>query len=319
MFPCCARKHGGKKTGFSKLHNDFAGAAAFRPLLLQHRNHAACCSFSLHNYPTEAGDNMRNFEFDKSDSADIGTADIVDVRQNELPAESLRLDEANREAVREDALSTFRSSNDDDGASDNTTAKIAGAVLVGLLLVGGSIYAYESTTANRAPQTVAMLKPAQHQNVAAAQPVAPPVTTPDVSAPSATTMPSAVSTPKRAHSARAALATATPAPAASVAPESNSAPATSTASADSAINQPMTLTPETAPPPQQSAMEQPIMAPNVSGQTGGPTPEVANNNASSSVTLPSATVQPTLTAPAQPDAAAQVPATPAAPAPAPVQ
>ena len=245
---------------------------------------------------------MRNFEFDK-DSADISAANIAGVRPTELPADNLRLDASNREAVREDALSTFRSKADDDDDADNSTAKIAGAVLVGLLLVGGSIYAYESTTANRAPQTAAV--PAQHQTVAAAQPVTQ-VTTPDISAPS-NTMPAPVSTPRRMHSARVDVAPVTT--------------ATSTAAADPAVNAPMTLTPETAPAPQQSAMQQPITAPNVSGQTSLPTPEVANNTTLSSTPMPSATVQPSLTQ-AQPDAAAPATAAPAesssaAPAPTP--
>ena len=257
---------------------------------------------------------MRNFSFENNDSADISAANIAGVRPVELPTDELRLDAADREEVRDDALSTFRtSSNDDEDESDNNTAKIAGAVLVGLLLVGGSIYAYESTKANHAPQ-MAELQPAQHRTVATAQPVAPPpAATPDAAAPVASTPTAPV------HSS--AHKTATPAPAASVEPQSNSAPATSTASADPAINQPMTLTPETAPAPQQSAMQQPITAPNVSGQTSEPTPEVANNSASSSVTLPSATVQPNLTAPA--DAPAQAPAlsesSPAAPVPVPAQ
>lgn len=262
---------------------------------------------------------MRNFEFDKS--ADIVAANNLGAQSTELPADTLRLDEQDREAVREDALSTFHSKSDDDDESDNNTAKIAGAVLVGLLLVGGSIYAYESTTANRASQTAAIAP--VHQTVAAAQPVTPPVTTPDVSAPPAISTPASVSKPRPARSARANLATA---PAASVASQGNSASATSTASADPAVNQPMTLSPQTAPPPQQSAMQQPITAPNVSGQTSQPTPEVANNNTSSSVPMPSATIQPNLT-PTQPDVSAPTtpapagsnPATPAAPAPAPVQ
>jgi hypothetical protein len=261
---------------------------------------------------------MRNFEFDNKDSADISAANIAGVRSTELPADTLRLDDHDREAVREDALSTFRSKSDDDDDSDNNTAKIAGAVLVGLLLVGGSIYAYESTTANRAPQAAA-IQPAQHQTVAAAQLVTPPVTAPDVSAQSDTSTPAQVSTPKPARSARTDVAPA------AIAPQSNSAPATSTAAADP-DNPPMTLTPETAPAPQQSAMQQPITAPNVSGQTSQPTPEVANNTTSSSVPMPSATVQPSLT-PAQPDAAAPAtaapaessPATPAAPVPTPAQ
>ena len=164
---------------------------------------------------------MRNFNFENNYGADIGAPAVLDTRTDVLPAETLRLDEAEREAVADDAIRTFRtSSNDDDDESDNNTAKIAGAVLVGLLLVGGSIYAYESATANHAPQTAA-LQPAQHQTVAAVQPVTPPpATIPDATAP-------VTSTPK-ASVRSSAHATATPA--ASVEPQSNSAPATSTAS-----------------------------------------------------------------------------------------
>jgi hypothetical protein len=115
---------------------------------------------------------MRNFEFD-NDRADVNATKIAGVRQDlEPPVESLRLDEpldeAAREALRDDALSAFHKSSDDED-SDNNTAKIAGAVLVGLLLVGGSIYAYESTVANHTPQTVAMLPPAPQHNAMADQ------------------------------------------------------------------------------------------------------------------------------------------------------
>jgi hypothetical protein len=118
------------------------------------------------------------------------------------------------------------------------------------------------------------------------------MTTPD-NAPSASSMAPAMSAPKPVHSIRSGQASATPGPAAAVAPAATPAPAQQ----DAAINQPMTLTPETAPAPQQSAMQQPITAPNVSGQTVQPTPEVANNDASSGVMLPSGT-QPNLTPPA---------------------
>ncbi len=241
---------------------------------------------------------MRNFEFDK-DRAD--TSAVADVRPNpESPVERVRLDE--REAMRQDALAAFHNSPDEGDSENNSTARIAGAVIVGLLLVGGSIYAYEST--NHAPQTVAML-PQQH-NAVAEQTVAPPATTPDASsAPAASSTPPAISTPRPVRSTRSILTAAKPVPE-TQASTSAPAPATS-ASADPAINQPMTPTPETAPPPQQSAMQQPITAPNVSGSPTQPAPEVANNASGT------ATVQPDLT-PAQ-----SSPATPAAPPVAPAQ
>lgn len=242
---------------------------------------------------------MRNFEFDKDRA---GTSAVADVRPNlESPVESL--DE--RESMRQDALAAFPNSPDEGDSESNNTARIAGAVIVGLLLVGGSIYAYEST--NHAPQTVAML-PQQH-NAVAVQTVGPPATTPDASSePAAGSTPPAISTPRPVRSTRSSL-TAKPVPEAQA---STSAPATaptSSASADPAINQPMTLTPETAPLPQQSAMQQPITAPNVSGSSTQASPEVANNASGT------ATVQPDLT-PAQP---ATSPATPAAPPVAPAQ
>ena len=232
---------------------------------------------------------MRNFAFDK-DRPETSAADFAGMQPDlEPPAEILGLDETARETLRDDARSAFRESDIEDEESGNNTAKIAGAVLVGLLLIGGSIYAYESTVADHAPKTVAMLPPAPQHNATADQAVTPPVTTPETgNTSSATTAPPAVSTPKPARG----RASAAPVPAEEPTPSAPAmAPATS-ASADPAINQPMTLTPQTAPLPQQSAMQQPITAPDVSGQSAQPTPEVANNASGA------ATVQPDLTPPA---------------------
>ncbi len=245
---------------------------------------------------------MRNFAFDK-DRPETSAADFAGVQPDlEPPAEILGLDETARETLRDDAQSAFRESDMDDEDSSNNTAKIAGAVFVGLLLVGGSIYAYESAIANHAPQTVAMLP--QRHNAVAVQTVAPPVTTAETgNTSSATTAPPpAVSTPKPARG----RASAAPVPAEEPTPSAPAmAPATS-ASADPAINQPMTLSPQTAPLPQQSAMQQPITAPDVSGQSAQPTPEVANNASGA------ATVQPDLIPPAPSQTGAAVPpATPA--------
>lgn len=222
---------------------------------------------------------MRNFEFDK-DRVDISAANIAGVRPNQKPLTEIQgLDEPARETLREDARSAFLPSDIEDEDPSKNSVMIAGAVLVGLLLIGGSIYAYRSTTANDAPKTVAMLPPTPQRT--ADQAVTPPAQTPETNnassnAPESGTVPTTppVRAPRPAH-LRSGLASSAPAPAADSV-TSATAPITS-AAADPAINQPMTLTPETAPPPQQSAMQQPITAPNVTGAPAQPMPEVANN------------------------------------------
>jgi hypothetical protein len=86
----------------------------------------------------------------------------------------------------------------------------------------------------------------------------------------------------------------------------------------------MTLTPENAPAPQQSAMQQPITAPNVTGAPAEPTPEVANNTAGTTVqpdlmpSQPAAPLAPSNVGPAPADSSTS-PATPATPLPTPAQ
>jgi hypothetical protein len=255
---------------------------------------------------------MRNFDFN-NDDANTSAANIAGIRPDvsvgpdlDSPIETLRLEEPVYEE--QASLSAFhKSSDNDDGESSNSTAKIAGAVIVGLLLVGGSLYAYEAMTGK--PQTVAMLPAAPQHNATAEQTVTPPIassdasTAPSNSAPSVSAAP-AMSTPKPAR-VHAGLADATPGSA-----------STQTAAAapaqDSVVNQPMTLTPENAPAPQQSAMQQPITAPNVTGAPAEPTPEVANNMAG-------ATVQPDLTPSNVTPASVDSSTSPAVPSPAPAQ
>jgi hypothetical protein len=210
---------------------------------------------------------MRNFDFDNND-ANISAANIAGIRSDlDQPIETLRLDEP----IYQDqaSLSSFHKSTDnDDNDTSNNAAKIAGAVMVGLLLVGGSIYAYESMTGK--PQTVAMLPAAPQRNAKVEQPVTAPVTSPDAnSAPSVST--ARVMSTSRPGRVRAVLAGTTPSP------DSASQIAATSSTHDSSVNQPMTLTPENAPPPQQSAMQQPITAPTVTSSSADPTPEVANN------------------------------------------
>jgi hypothetical protein len=253
---------------------------------------------------------MRDFNFSDANTA---TANIVDVRP--IPQELPLSDDMRRDEIEDGAtLSSFHRTEEENEASNNT-AKIAGAVLVGLLIVGGGIYAYESTLKNTtAPQAVAMKTPAPSTMAAA---------TPDTTAPDTQTATQPASTPSSATApsvpARQTVRTAR---------DASSDTSTAASTTDMAVNQPMTLTPQTAPPAQQSSpsqtaqIQQPIIAP--LGQPAiQPQPEVANN-ASSDVTLPSGDT--TANAPAaapsdatvQPAAPVQQPVNPT-PAPAPAQ
>jgi hypothetical protein len=241
---------------------------------------------------------MRDFTF--NDTSRTATADIAGVRpQPDTVPENGRRDEA------ETAFQPFRPITDED-VSGNNTAKIAGGIVVGLLLIGGGIYAYESSSATR-PQTVAMQTPTPG-NMATAQPanppaVAPPETATDTTAAPSQTSPDGIS-PTPSRSARPNR----------LEKADNSDGRTGRASAparDATINAPMTPTPENAPPAEQSApagqtaMQQPLTAPAVSGQTIQPTPEVANNSASDENPPSDAGSQASTPAPAQTDQPAQ--------------
>jgi hypothetical protein len=248
---------------------------------------------------------MRNFDFNNND-ANTSAANIAGIRPDlDQPVETLRLDEPVYEE--QASLSTFHISSDNDDVSSNNTAKIAGAVIVGLLLVGGSLYAYESTIGK--PQTVAMLPTAPQHNATVAQTVRPPLASLDANGAPSVSTPHAMSTPKPGRIRTGSVDTTS-------SPDFASTQTAATSSThDSGVNQPMTLTPENAPAPQQSAMQQPITAPNVTGASAEPTPEVANN-------FSGATVHPDLTpsnvAAATADTSTS-PATAAAPLPAPAQ
>ena len=173
----------------------------------------------------------------------------------------------------------------------NNIAMIAGGVIVGLLIIGGGIYAYESSRMP-APQQVALKTPAVNQpapNQTAAAPPAP-ATAPETTTPDTNAKPPA---PKARRAVKAASN-----------PDDNST--ASAGAPDAALNAPMTLTPDTAPLPEQSAptgqtaMQQPVTAPDVSSTAVQPAPEIANNNAASQA--PAITPQlPTVQLPAPAD------------------
>ncbi|HWY60819.1 MAG TPA: hypothetical protein VNW15_02855 [Rhizomicrobium sp.] len=225
---------------------------------------------------------MRDFNF-KDDNIAVGQP------LNELP-QTPRVDETILQNESEPMRPFHVAASDED--SSNNTAKIVGGIVAGALLIGGSLYAYETfSTRAPAPQTVAMNAPTPN-NAAMAPPanppaIAPPATATDTTAAPSQTSPDGISpTPsRRAHSSNGTSAP----PAAS--------------SADAAVNAPMTLTPQTAPPPEQSgssgqtALQQPVSAPAVAGETTQPTPEVANNAAAGDNTPSDAAQAPT--APAQ--------------------
>ena len=183
--------------------------------------------------------------------------------------------------------------------------------MVGLLIVGGGIYAYESTMATRTPaKTVAMKTPVAPTSMAASTPSQPVAPDSNLAPPTATPEPPAKSAPVK--SAPVKSASEMPAPKTEPLQQSaSSAPGVGIGPTnDPAINAPMTFTADNAPPAQQpgsqtaqasqsaqTAMQQPITAPIV-GNTSQPTAAVANNQ-TSGVSLPSgSTPTPPASAPA---------------------
>jgi hypothetical protein len=183
---------------------------------------------------------------------------------------------------------SFHTAKDQDDEDGDNTLTIASGVLAAVLIIGGGIYAYESMHRATAPQQVALKTPAANP-MAADQAATPPAATPDSAAPAMAAPPQsapAAPAPSRRRAVKAAEDSAAP-------------PTSAAASASPAINAPMTLTPDAAPAPQQSApgsvpagqtAMQPLIAPNISDQSG-PSPPSMANNAASGVNLPSAESQ----------------------------
>ena len=155
------------------------------------------------------------------------------------------------------------------GDEPNNTAKIVGGIVVGLLIVGGGLYAYESATRNtQAPQQQVALKAPSSNYLAPDQvPSSTPPTPDNTTTPENMATP-AITEPVSPPSARKAVDSAgsntvTPPPAAM----------------DEATNAPMTATPDTEQPGQM-ALQQPMTPPDVSSQTTEPAPAIASNETS---------------------------------------
>jgi hypothetical protein len=134
---------------------------------------------------------MRDFNFT---DANTNAADVAGARTIPDLPEDIRREEIRDEMIarnEEPSLSSFHHVIEED--ESNNTAKIAGAVLVGLLVVGGGIFAYESTlksttapqavAASGAPKQVAAATPAPMPTPAPATDATPAPSVPDASAP----------------------------------------------------------------------------------------------------------------------------------------
>ncbi len=121
----------------------------------------------------------------------------------------------------------------DEEGSGHGTATIVVGVVIGALVVGGAFYAYKISTADMPPQQVALKTPAVNHvaNDQIPEPV-PPVPPPET------------------NPAPAPAPSATPPLGPPITAARNGA--RSRSPRDDAINAPMTLTPENAPPPQQA-------------------------------------------------------------------
>jgi hypothetical protein len=279
------------------------------------------------------GNQMRDFNF--KDDTNTSAADIdahnVDMRPLETPPEILTMDET----PPEEPLRPFHIEQNEE--ESNNLPKIIGAVVVGLLIAGGGLYAYETSFAHHATvKTVAMnTTSAPTNNLAATTP--PPSAAPDANAaPAATPEPAPpVKSAREIPAPKAELSKREPAQSLPAQQSASNAPGVGIGPTDdAAINAPMTLTPDNAPAPQsvsssqtaqasapaQTALQQPIVSPNV-GSTSQPTASVAANQ-TPSVTAPSGdTSSATASQPAPTDQATQQPTQvqPAQVQPAPIQ
>jgi hypothetical protein len=283
--------------------------AAFWPLFAISATFMPMNSFSLRTQLQKAGGNkMRDFNF--NGDANTSTADFAGIRPLETQPEVVILPEAVilDETPQDDtsSLRSFQVEQDEEEASN--LPKVVGAVIVGLLIVGGGLYAYETSFANRAPvKTVAMSTTAAPTNMAAIAPPSTPDATPEPVAP----VKSAAITPvPKTETVEQSASNVPPNPSGlGVGPTS-----------DPAISAPMTLTPDTAPAPQgspsqtgetnlpaQSAMQQPITTPDV-GNTSQPTASIAANQAFDATTPSTSSTPAVEPAPAPTEQVTQQPA-----------
>ena len=262
---------------------------------------------------------MRDFSFDNQENTgapDIVDPDLVvkeDMVQSPVLDEPVIHDRLNlqermdQEARSQDGSSLSRIHVVEDDDESNNWPKLVGAAVIAVLVVGGGIYAYESSTTKPAPaKQVAVKTPAPVNNMAASQPVTPPEN-------------SAMPAPAPIKSASKAPTPEPVAPVQTVAklvkPGTGIGP-----SDDPNIDAPMTFTLDNVPPPQKEvsqiaaapapsqtlAAQQPVTAPNM-GNSSQPTASVAANpsagaTASTDVSSPAPALrqtQPAVQPPAQ--------------------
>jgi hypothetical protein len=165
------------------------------------------------------------------------------------------------EGPQTEGLRPFRIEEDE---TSGNTLKIVGGVIVGLLLIGGGFYAYKVSTATTPQQQVALKTPAINHAANDQYPVSappPPASAMPAATPAAT--PPAPPTPVQ-HPIRAAR-------------NEHQNDRLSDGS-DNAINAPMTLTPETAPPPQQSSEQSETAMQQPTGTRDVPAGSIAQND-----------------------------------------
>jgi hypothetical protein len=174
----------------------------------------------------------------------------------------------------------------------NNTAKIIGGVVVGLLIIGGGIYAYESSRSVPAQQ-VALKTPAVNHPALDQTAAAPPAPEAEATTPDSNATPQPATAPVKPKTSHVVKSASNP-----VDNSTASAAPDMARSTDPAINAPMTLTPENAPAPEQTApaqsapvpsaptgqtamqqptVQQPVIAPDVNNQTNAPMPSMATN------------------------------------------
>ena len=180
------------------------------------------------------------WDIDNWDEANSADAPLVPPMppgtQHQRTFDIVRWEEADRAEGPSRPHRAYRGEED----AGSNSAKIVGVIIIGLLLIGTGIYTYEMSSAN-APQPVAM-KPSVLRGIGIEQPVKQPAMATAAVAPDPSIVPS-----------QSASDNILPSPALTANSSKDRSPLPQVPDADDPINAPMTLTPETAPAPQQSA------------------------------------------------------------------
>ncbi|HEX2761025.1 MAG TPA: hypothetical protein VHM27_10950 [Rhizomicrobium sp.] len=166
------------------------------------------------------------------------------------------------------AMQTIRVEDDEE---TNNWPKLIGAAVVAVLVVGGGIYAYESSMTKQ-PAQAAMKTPAPASNMAASQPVAPP--------PESNPMPAPMPAPAPMKSAAQAPA---PTPPVQTAAKVSTPGVGIGPTDDPNIDAPMTYTMDNVPPPQKEGSPSRVAATpsataNQTMAVQQPTPNVGNSS-----------------------------------------